>query len=445
MRIGIVICSRLKSTRLPKKAHLLLENHTVISRLVYNLLSLDIPIVVSVPHFDFKEYLLDTSMPRTSNVLIHNSSDVDDPLARTTSVAKQFGFDAVIRITHDKIFIDTEALKDAIKVFRLEKADYLYTSNLIPGTNFEIISYSALAIASKNHKNIEFIGYAVRSYANRIINYAHKQIDYGINNLSLLLDYEDDFKLFQLLYSKLGANCKLNDVLLYIKNTQWIVDINKKPLITFYTCAYNSEKFLLDCAHSVKEQNIFKDSEYIMIDDNSKDSTFEIMSYIEHTNKYKNISCFRNQKNLGLSSSSNIALSKARGKYIIRIDSDDYFTEIEQVKEMYEYMNFNNIEVLYPDNFFGSQSVIQKGRDSHHVGGAMFNKNALNFIKFTDDLRGFEGYDLFLRARDRLKMAYFEKPTFFYTQRTDSLSKENKEKRNMIKKEIETRIFKKGY
>jgi spore coat polysaccharide biosynthesis protein SpsF (cytidylyltransferase family) len=445
MRIGIVICSRLKSTRLPKKAHLLLENTTVISRLVYNLLDLDIPIVVSVPTFDFKEYLLDASMPRNKNVLIHNSSDIDDPLARTASVAKQFGFDAVIRITHDKIFIDTEALKEAIKIYILEKAEYLYTSNLIPGTNFEIISYRCLALAARLHKNVEYISYAVRAHSLRTINYNHAQDDHGLKDLSLLLDYEDDFKLYQIIYSKLGVNTKLKDVLNYLKDNRWLVEINKKPLITFYTCAYNSEKFLQDAVHSVQSQNIFNQSEYILIDDHSSDSTFELMSYIALKNNKNNISCFRNQKNLGLSSSSNIALSKARGKYIIRLDSDDYFTETEHIKEMYEYMNFNNIEILYPDNFFGTQSIIQKGRDAHHVGGAMFNKNALNFIKFTDELRGFEGYDLFLRAKDRLKMAYFEKPTFFYTQRTDSLSRESVYKRNKIKLEIENRIFKKGY
>jgi hypothetical protein len=111
------------------------------------------------------------------------------------------------------------------------------------------------------------------------------------------------------------------------------------------------------------------------------------------------------------------------------------------IKEMVEFMELHNSEILYPDNYFGDMSLIQKGKECHHVGGALFNKNALNFIKFTDGLRGYEGYDLFLRAKDRLKIGYFEKPTFFYYQREGSMSKTNPRIRAKIKSEIDKRII----
>lgn len=437
MRIGIVICSRLGSTRLPNKAHLILENKTVISHLINNLLTLDVPIVVSVPHNDFEQYRNDPSLPKTQNLLIHNSNFENDPLARTHQVAKQFAFDYVIRVTHDKIFIDTDSLKEAIDIIKNEKPDYLYTSNLIPGTNFEIINYKTLSEATQKYKNIEFIGYAVRLCSKKIINFNKENNKFTIKDLSLLLDYEDDLKLFQVIYSRLGDSADFKSVIEYMSLNRDLVKINKKPLVSIYTCAYNSEKFLINAMESVFSQSIFNDCEYILIDDHSSDRTYELMSYFSIESS--KISAYRNTRNLGLSSSSNIALSKAKGKYIIRIDSDDYFSYEDAIKNMVERMEFTNSEIIYPDNYHGSYEVIQKGYENHHVGGALFNKNALNFIKFTDGLRGYEGYDLFLRAKDRLKINYFQKPVFFYTKREGSLSSTNLRFREKIKLEIEER------
>lgn len=438
IRFAIVICSRLKSSRLPNKAHLLLEGKTVISHLVNNLIELNIPIIVSVPQDDFDSYINDKTFPRSKNILIHNSEHSEDPLARTYQVAKQFNIEYIIRITHDKIFIDVETLKEAINICLNQKADYLHTSNLIPGTNFEIIKYSCLLEAALKYKNVEFISYAVRTTSKNTINYNKENGNNLTKGLSLLLDYEEDFKLFQVIFSLLGNNIKLNDVIDLVSKNQNLIKINKKPLVTVYTCAFNSEKFLHTAIESVLEQSLIDDIEYILIDDYSQDKTFYIMS--EYALKNNKIKYYRNQKNLGLSSSSNIALNKAKGKYIIRIDSDDYFSNPKIIEEMVSFIEFNNSEIIYPDNFYGSFDKIQKGKEGHHVGGSLFNKNALNFIKFTDGLRGLEGYDLFLRAKDRLKISYFEKPCFFYTRREGSLSTSNHKYRSKIKEEIETRL-----
>lgn len=437
-RVGIVICSRLGSSRLPNKAHILIENRTVISHLVHNLKDLGLPVVVAVPHHDFHKFSTDESFPRQQNVLIYPSEFSDDPLARTHQVAKQFEFDYVVRITHDKIFIDTESLKEAIKVAINQKAEYLYCPNLIAGTGFEVIQYRALSEAATRYDNVEFIGYAVRNVSKNTIAFNKDNNYLSVDRPLLLLDYEDDLKLFQVIYSRLGVNANFVSALVYLSKNSHLCRINRKPLLSIYTCAYNSQEFLLDAIKSVFDQTIFESCEYILIDDCSTDATFEIMaSAHDLTSNYKYI---RNQRNLGLSSSSNVALAKARGKYIIRLDSDDYFCHENVLEELYEHAEMTNAEMIYPDNYFGSFDVVQKGRDCHHVGGALFNKNALNFIKFTDGLRGYEGYDLFLRAKDRLKVGYYEKPCFFYTQRQGSMSSTNPKFRKRIKTEIETRL-----
>jgi glycosyltransferase involved in cell wall biosynthesis len=416
----------------------LLEGKTVISHLVSNLKDLGIPIIIAVPHSDFEKYLTDSTMPREKHIFITQSEHGDDPLARTYHAAKQFKLTAVIRITHDKIFIDTDGLKEAIQIFNRERPDYLYASGFIPGTNFEFISYQCLAEASHKFKNIEHISYAARYVSKKTIAFTRNQSEFNLKNVSLLLDYRDDLKLFEVIYSQVGINARMKSVLSYLNSNREMIKINQKPTVSIYTCAYNADEFLETAIDSVADQSIFSESEYILIDDHSGDSTFEIMAKygIEH----KNIKYHRNAINIGLASSSNLALSMAKGKYIIRIDADDFFCNHEIIKEMVEFVERTNNEILYPDNYNGSFSIVQKGHEFNHVGGALFSKSALNFIKFTDGLRGFEGYDLFHRAKDRLKIGYFEKPAFFYTKREDSMSRSNPEVRNQIKADIDKRL-----
>ena len=93
-------------------------------------------------------------------------------------------------------------------------------------------------------------------------------------------------------------------------------------------------------------------------------------------------------------------------------------------------------DVLYPHNYYGKKKTIQNGR-AHHVGGALFCKSAVNHIKFTEKLRGYEGLDFFLRAREQLNVGYFGKPVFFYRQHSGSMSKTNLKMREDIKRGIE--------
>ncbi len=55
-------------------------------------------------------------------------------------------------------------------------------------------------------------------------------------------------------------------------------------------------------------------------------------------------------------------------------------------------------------------------------------------------MRGYEGLDLFLRAKDALNIGYYKQPVFFYTQRNGSMSKSNVKIRAKIRKDILARV-----
>lgn len=85
-------------------------------------------------------------------------------------------------------------------------------------------------------------------------------------------------------------------------------------------CAYNVEDYIERAVKSVKEQD-FKDYEIIIVNDGSSDNTYSKIKSIK--SKGNNLLVINNRKNKGLGESRNIAVKKARGEYILYLDSDD--------------------------------------------------------------------------------------------------------------------------
>jgi glycosyltransferase involved in cell wall biosynthesis len=85
---------------------------------------------------------------------------------------------------------------------------------------------------------------------------------------------------------------------------------------------YNVEKYLRECLDSIIAQT-YRDYEVILVDDGSVDSSPNICD--EYAKKDDRISVIHKQ-NGGLSDARNAGLRKAKGEYIIFIDSDDYIS-----------------------------------------------------------------------------------------------------------------------
>lgn len=118
---------------------------------------------------------------------------------------------------------------------------------------------------------------------------------------------------------------------------------------------YNTERYVWRCLESicsVKTINI----EVICIDDGSTDQSLALMEKYAETDK--RIHVYENKKNKGLSYSRNVGVSKARGKYILFVDSDDC-VETDGIKKLYKIAEENKLDLLffnfclkYDDNAF---------------------------------------------------------------------------------------------
>ena len=84
---------------------------------------------------------------------------------------------------------------------------------------------------------------------------------------------------------------------------------------------YNTEEYLERCIESILKQT-FEDFEIILINDGSTDNSKKIIA--DYQKQYPEKIKVVNKKNGGLSSARNKGVSKAKGEYILFVDSDDY-------------------------------------------------------------------------------------------------------------------------
>lgn len=91
------------------------------------------------------------------------------------------------------------------------------------------------------------------------------------------------------------------------------------PLITVLMPVYNAERFLKQAVQSILAQT-FTDFELLIINDGSTDASVSIIESFTD----KRIRLVHNEKNSGVIDTLNKGLALATGKYIARMDADDY-------------------------------------------------------------------------------------------------------------------------
>ncbi|MCR5747049.1 MAG: glycosyltransferase [Lachnospiraceae bacterium] len=96
-----------------------------------------------------------------------------------------------------------------------------------------------------------------------------------------------------------------------------------ESLVSVIIPAYNVEKYIEDSLDSVCNQT-YKNLQIIVVDDGSKDGTYEKIKEVASVDK--RILALR-KENGGVSSARNYALSYAEGEYITFLDADDYLEE----------------------------------------------------------------------------------------------------------------------
>jgi len=105
-----------------------------------------------------------------------------------------------------------------------------------------------------------------------------------------------------------------------MRNMRNMKNINKQPLVSIIMPVYNAGGFLVTAIESIKNQT-YENWELIAVNDGSTDNSFVILKRL--AKKDKRIRVFSLKENQGVGAAANLAIRKARGKFLARFDADD--------------------------------------------------------------------------------------------------------------------------
>lgn len=200
---------------------------------------------------------------------------------------------------------------------------------------------------------------------------------------------------------------------------------------------YNVALFVRKCLDSLISQTL-EDIEIICVDDGSTDNSFLILK--EYENKHKKIRIIQ-KPNGGLSSARNSGMKKAKGEYIIFVDSDDWVDE-NYCEALYYTAHSQNADLarasyilhypkkikrekhLYPILLKKHKANLTLGMNDHSVvvWNAIYRREYLienNIYYFDECITVFEDITFTLRATYFSKKSIPVISTFLHYRRTE--------------------------
>lgn len=204
------------------------------------------------------------------------------------------------------------------------------------------------------------------------------------------------------------------------------------PLVTVYLVNHNYGRFAKQAVESVLAQT-FQDFELLIIDDGSTDNSRQVLS--EYEGHPKVVTIF--QHNKGLNVTNNIALRSARGRYIMRLDADDWLDEhaLQVLSGVLD--REPDVGLVFPDYY----TVDIEGRvlemvrrhdfddvtlldQPAHGACTMARRDLLREIGgYDESFRCQDGYDIWLRFVQKYEVKNVNLPLFFYRQHGLSLTR----------------------
>ena len=140
--------------------------------------------------------------------------------------------------------------------------------------------------------------------------------------------------------------------------------------ISIITATYNSEKFIKTNIESVNNQS-YQNIEHIIIDNKSKDNTLSIAK-----KNGKNLKIF-SDNDKGIYDAFNKGINQASGEIISILNSDDFFTDREVLKEVVKAFETKNAEIVY-----GNLVYVKRSNESKVVRYWKSNSFVENSFKF---------------------------------------------------------------
>lgn len=224
-----------------------------------------------------------------------------------------------------------------------------------------------------------------------------------------------------------------------------------KPLVTIYIPSKDYGEYAEKAIKSVINQ-VYPNWELILVDEGSKDSTTSIFNYYKE--KYKNkISIIKNKKPIGIQKIANKILSFSKGKYMIRLDADDWLHEFALEVMVNRLESSPKAGIAFPNYFYTNaegevigveyrqfnSKIELSSQLPPHGACTMFETKALKIAGgYSESVNAQDGWDLWLKLYSKIGAIGVDLPLFYYRQHKNSLSRDKsrllKARTSIIKK-----------
>lgn len=209
------------------------------------------------------------------------------------------------------------------------------------------------------------------------------------------------------------------------------------PLVTVYVPCRNYGRYLTQCVESVLGQ-LYTEWELILVDEASSDDTAAIAEDLRRRRPDR-ITVVQNPEPIGLQKLANRVLGMANGKYMVRLDADDWLDEGALLLMVSKLESTPDVGLVYGNYFYTDAEGQVLGMERRHRLGAedraghlpphgactMFRTRALKAVGgYSEDIDAQDGWELWYKLANRVGAASLDLPVFYYRQHDTSLSRD---------------------
>ncbi len=245
MKIGIILQTRMGSSRLPGKVLMKADETNLMLDYSINQLKHcknSDKIIVATSNLERDDPIEEHC--KTLNMDFFRG-DEQDVLDRHYQCAKKYSLSHIVRIPSDKPLIDPQIVDSIIDFFKENDFDYvanfeiiqknnslIFNSTYPSGTEVEIFSFNALEMAWKNAKTSDEREHVTpQLYLNpKIFKIKHIHQSKNLSHFRWSLDYENDMHLIREIIKRISNRPILtNDIIKLLDENPKLYNINKDP------------------------------------------------------------------------------------------------------------------------------------------------------------------------------------------------------------------------
>ncbi len=208
------------------------------------------------------------------------------------------------------------------------------------------------------------------------------------------------------------------------------------PLVTIYIPCRNYGRYLATAIESVLSQ-LYRNWEMIIVDEASDDNTPAVSDYFHHRHPDR-IKVVRNAAPVGLQKVANTALGMAQGKYLMRLDADDWLDEGALLLMVAKLESDPEYGLVYGNYYYTDEvghvlgverrpKLGEENASGHlppHGACTMVSTRALKTVGgYSEDVNAQDGWELWFKLLNRVKSVQLDVPVFYYRQHQQSLSR----------------------